>query len=377
MKFKRTPKFDYLVCVKNQYQKHLIDMLNEPFYNKFKEIADISKKNNKNKKQILKNFQEELKNINQWDYETLKKHSKFIVYKTNTKYIPKLIKSTIISSTKLLIETSSRKKTKIEYDIPDTINFLKKCFNIISRNFYLEPTLLIDIEQNPSNRLKNLNNSLKMIKDSIEKTINSFLPYDDILEIYLNNIDDDSSEDESSDDKSDNESDNESYVSDGETDNEEDEENDAEEEEEREEKIEEILDEDMLTTEEKTNELVEEMKNTLPMEDAELSDTEPMQSMQQGGMQQPIQQQMQQPIQQGGMQQPMQQSGMQQQQGGIVPQQPKMEVISDNDDIPDEFNFIPMKTQPITKPNAPVAQEVKQINLPKENNSINFLRNVQ
>ena len=367
MKIKRTPKFDYLVCVKNQYESHLIHLLTEPFYMKFKEIAQTNIKNTKTRKLILKNFQEELKKINNWDYELLKKNCKFIIHRSNSKYIPKLIKSVIISSTKLLIETSSRKKTKIEYEIPDTLTFLKKCFNIISRNFYLEPTLLIDIEQTANNRLKNLNNSLELIKKSLYNSINTFLPYDDILEIYLNNIEDNSDDSSSDNEKNDN------YETDNETDDETDNETDNETEEEVSNNIEEKLpyEDDDANIDEEEN---EKLDNKETNEDIIVKETfkEPIE--QQPIEQQPIEQPIQQPIQQPkeNIQEPIQEP---------IQEQKQEEKIDFNEDLPEEFNFIPMKTETeIKKPEEKEEKkvvEIKQINLPSKTNELNFIKDVQ
>ena len=374
MKIKRTPKFDYLVCVKNQYEAHLINLLVEPFYMKFKEIAQTNIKNTKSKKLILKNFQEELKKISEWDYELLKKNCKFIIHRTNSKYVPKLIKSVIISSTKLLIETSSRKKTKVEYEIPDTLNFLKKCFNIISRNFYLEPTLLVDVDQSPNNRLKNLNNSLNLIKDSINKVINSFLPYDDILEIYLNNIDDDSSDDESSEDEQEDNVSDEEDIDDEELP---DDDEDIDEEEmkeefiDKQEIIEEIKDDNLPNENDDLTEDEEDNQEQIPQQFPEEQET---QQIPQQIPQQPVQQ-MQQPVQQ--MQQPMQQQMQQPVQPIQV--QPQQELkIDQTEELPEEFNFIPMKSSgDFKKPEEKKTVEIKQIQLPKTESNFNFLKNVQ
>ena len=86
MKIERTPKFNYLTCVKIQYEQHLFELLKEPFYMKYKELCDITMAKTKNKTKLLKNFQDQLKNTNEWDYETLKTHAKFVINKSNCKF---------------------------------------------------------------------------------------------------------------------------------------------------------------------------------------------------------------------------------------------------------------------------------------------------
>jgi hypothetical protein len=98
-------------------------------------------------------------------------------------------------------------------------------------------------------------------------------------------------------------------------------------------------------------------------------------------LQQPMQQQpmQQQPMQQQPMQQqPMQQQPMQQQPMQQQPIENKY-VISNENDIPDEFNFLPMKVAPLPVIPNQNANQIKQVPL-KSNaqtqENINFLRNL-
>ena len=68
-------KFNYYSNVKNTYESHLVELLKEPFYRKFRDMCDKLKEKNKGAK-ILKAFQEELAGVKKWDYETTKAASK-------------------------------------------------------------------------------------------------------------------------------------------------------------------------------------------------------------------------------------------------------------------------------------------------------------
>ena len=192
---RRVPKFDYLSTVHKKYCDRLVDLLQEPFYQRIKEICESVKA--KNSAKTLKSFQAEMKNVKKWDYDDLKKSAKFVVHKSGASYVPKLLKAIIISGTKLLTATSSRKKVDaIEMNVPETITFFSKCFINIGRSFYMEPYLICDAGQQPGQRLTNITDSLDLIDKSIRKTIESFLPYDEILEVYLANAEDDDTSDE-------------------------------------------------------------------------------------------------------------------------------------------------------------------------------------
>ena len=361
MKIERTPKFNYLTCVKTQYEQHLIELLKEPFYMKYKELCDNTMTKTKTKTKLLKNFQDQLKNTNEWDYETLKIHAKFVVHKSNCKYLPKLIKSVIISSTKNLIETSSRKKINIEYEIPDTMAFFKKCFNSISKSFYLEPTLLCDLNQKTGLRLKNINNSLELIRRAIQKAINSFLPYDEILDIYLNNVDDNSDNDSSDDNQSSDEDDeeNEDEYNDDYENDEDDNDNNL---------VEKISEENMKK--EIIEEITDDVMNQLPAEDSQSLVNEDQfqpQPQPQPQPKPPLQPQLQ-PQPQPLLQiQPQSQP----QNGG----NPHIKITQDKD-LPDEMNFMPTKAPPLPV-EAPIMEEIKQVPLIKSSNEeINFLRDL-
>ena len=192
---KRVPKFDYLSTVHKNYVDHLVNVLKEPFYHKIKDICENNKIKGNNK--IIKNFQQEMKNIDKWDYEDIKSAAKFVIRKSKCNYTPNLIKASIISGIKFLVATSSRKKiTDVEMNIPEAITFFNKCFKEIGRTFYLEPYLICDNGQQPGLRLKNISDSIDLIEKSIRKSLTSFLPYENILEIYLANVDDESSDEE-------------------------------------------------------------------------------------------------------------------------------------------------------------------------------------
>jgi hypothetical protein len=222
----RISKFDYYSAVNKRYTEHIIELLKEPFYVHFKENCEsLRKKNKNNESKTIKEFQSEMKNIKRWENDQLRNAAKFVVHKSGSNYIPKIIKAILISGSKLLTASSSRKKRNIEMNIPEPIEFLHKCFIEIGRSFYMEPYLICDKGAKPGVRISRLNDSMKLIEKDIKKSINYFLPYDNILDIYLANAeDDDTSEEEEpkrgghktnddSDVESESESESESYAS--------------------------------------------------------------------------------------------------------------------------------------------------------------------
>ena len=222
----RLPKFDYLAHVNKKYTEHLIENLKQPFYECIKKICDEINGSNNMK---LKTFQKEMKNIKEWDYNRIKKESKFVIQKANLKYISKLLDAVFISNFKLLTTCASRKKVVMENKIPDAGQFFHRCFYEIGKCFYLEPYLICDTKEKNGIRLRNITESLSLIEKSINKTINHFLPYSEIIDVYLTNVEDDSSSDESSEEDYDEEA--EKILNSDEENNESDEEDEEDEEE--------------------------------------------------------------------------------------------------------------------------------------------------
>ena len=115
---KKVSKFEYYSSVKKTYEEHLIEILKEPFYKKFKDMCDTLKKKIKQPNKLLKAFQEEVKNISRWEYDELKKSSRYVISKSKSNYVSKLIKAVLLSNIKLLTATASRKKVEIEKSLP-------------------------------------------------------------------------------------------------------------------------------------------------------------------------------------------------------------------------------------------------------------------
>ena len=224
----KVSKFNYYATVKKTYEDHLVESLKEPFYKKLRDMCDKLKEKNKNSSKILKLFQADMSNVRKWDYDELKSSTKFVINKAKINYIPKLIRAVVISNIKLLTATASRKKVEIEKATPEPIAFFHRCFIEISKAFYTDPYLVCDYGEQPGMRLKNITESIYIIEGCIKKAINSFLPYDNILDVYLVQAEEDSDDeeepeptheesDEESEDESDEESDTQSESEQGES----------------------------------------------------------------------------------------------------------------------------------------------------------------
>jgi hypothetical protein len=193
-------KYNYYKNVNNTYEDHLLELLKVPFYKKFVSIYEKIEEDKSipTKKKFIM-FQKQMNHIKNWDNQELLKSTDYVVKQSKSNYIINLFKSVIISHINLLILSASRKKKfSIEKEIPDTIIFFHRCFIEIGKSFYKDPYVICKMSQQPGERLRNITSALYLIELSIKRVINSFLPYNQILEIYLANVekDMDSSDDE-------------------------------------------------------------------------------------------------------------------------------------------------------------------------------------
>ena len=193
---------EQLSSIHERYLNHLVDVLKQPIYEMIKRhYNEIESKNAK-----LKSFQATMKAVKIWDYNKIKHEIKFVMLKSNTKYINNLIKACIISGIKMLVKSSTHKRLQFDYKVPELIDFFHRLFIEVCKKFYLEPQLICDSKEKNIMRLKNINESLNLIENAIKKTINLFLPYSNILEIYIQNFEiNDESDSESESEESDEE----------------------------------------------------------------------------------------------------------------------------------------------------------------------------
>lgn len=192
----------YLTTVKTEYEKQLTNVLEKSLYKILLNIYSDSKKfcKENKKKDIMKQFQNHLKKITNWDKEHKVYYTDKIIKDSSCSYLDKLLSAVFISSTKLLSATASRKKYDVSVIIPDPNVFLYKVLRNISRQFYTNPYLFCDYDISPWDQQRNLRDALTLINEIIKDTIRNSLPFDEILESYLSQVNDDSDEEEYEDD---------------------------------------------------------------------------------------------------------------------------------------------------------------------------------
>ena len=175
-----------IVEAKKVYTQQLVELLTPYLYEGFKLIFDHSKNEKKN---VLIKFQEKCADIHLWNQEIINKEYNRIIKKMDNKdLIDKLLEAVFISNVKVLSSVAFIPTKSINIKIPETKNFIHKCYINCARYFYQDPYVMDDRQTSNSHSeiLRNFTRSTIIIGDAIEKTVRDCIPIQDILDNYLN-----------------------------------------------------------------------------------------------------------------------------------------------------------------------------------------------
>lgn len=190
-----------LVAAKTEYTEQLQDILKDSVYEHIKNIWNKCKEENKT--EVLQKFQHKLCTVPQMNQATIIEMAEKILEKNKISqdYLDKIIEAIFLSHIKILsVVKLNNKKHTVNVKVPDTKHFIHKCLVESARNFYSDPYLIDDREygSNTKNEIKrNIKRSHKIISESVDKTIRSMIPMEDILTQYLADQKDSDSESES------------------------------------------------------------------------------------------------------------------------------------------------------------------------------------
>lgn len=193
----RTSRFDFCSSAKTTYNDLLISTLTQPMYKTFKKICDNVQEKHKSQTKVLTAFQTEMANIKKLKQPAI---SSYITYtlrkaKTTTVVMQKMINAAIISSFKMYQVTGARKQKQTEIPHVDMVMFFRQCYIEIGKDFYVEPFIICNYNKADGYRLRDIKEALFIIELAIKRVLNSYLPLDSLLDVYINNIDEDSDSD--------------------------------------------------------------------------------------------------------------------------------------------------------------------------------------
>ena len=175
-----------LIAARSEYTEQLQDILQESIYDGIKKTWETCKI--EEGKTPLKCFQNRLCLIPEWNQEVINTYYKKILKNSelSDEYLDKIIEAVFLSNIKILsVVKLHNKKQVININVPDTKNFVHRCFIESARQFYSDPHLIDDRAHTSPEVARNIKRSYRIIRDSIEKTIRSMIPMEEILNKYL------------------------------------------------------------------------------------------------------------------------------------------------------------------------------------------------
>ncbi len=174
-----------IVEAKNTYTQRLCSILTPYLYEGIKIIWNSSKGMEK----ARRTFQEKLCHIHLWNQNIINNEYSRITDNIDKKLLDRLIEAVFLSNVKVLSSVRLNSDNKdINISIPDTKNFIHKCYIECARKFYVNPKLLDDRETynfSYEDIQENVKKSYEIIENCIPKTVNDFIPFEEILENYI------------------------------------------------------------------------------------------------------------------------------------------------------------------------------------------------
>ena len=177
---------EYYSNIRDEYQTQMINILKGSFYNGLKNMYQNVKQDSikKSDRNIMKNFQLSLKNIPVWNKDIIDLVSEKVVENSDCNYLEKLLEVVYKSNYKLLSsQTKKRKKSNLE--IPSLFTFIHKCYSEIAREVYVNPFLMCDYDLTTWELQSNLRETYRVIENSINNAIRKTLPFEQMIDFYL------------------------------------------------------------------------------------------------------------------------------------------------------------------------------------------------
>ena len=176
---------EYLTTIKKEYQEQLNNILTPHIYSGikqlYKDVKDSCKK--RSEKNIMSQFQQQMKYIPQWNIDMINREAKRIIQKSQCEYLQDLVAAVFLSNTKILSATSTEKN--IDVNVPTVPNFIHSIYQEVARGLYSHPDLIRDYDIDRWEETQNYREVINIITSAIDDTIRKHLPFKNILTNYL------------------------------------------------------------------------------------------------------------------------------------------------------------------------------------------------
>ena len=177
-----------LLLNKSEYNQELLIKCKPLFKQGLSHIYQIVLSKNNSRKYILRDFQDELAKIPQWNQLIIEKEYKRFVNNTNCEWLDKLISATLLSNAQMLSVNSEQHSSKINIYVPKSCDFIHACYINVARDLWKKPYLLYHKHHNDEFIINN-NTFEEIIENNILVTIRQHLPIEKIVDNFLNSTD--------------------------------------------------------------------------------------------------------------------------------------------------------------------------------------------
>jgi hypothetical protein len=168
-----------LTEAKTEYTNTLISTMTPVMFGTFKKIYEEAARISRGKKTLMQ-FQQLLKNVQEWSNTTIKDSTDAI--ERSCSWFNELVTAVFVSYVKILSAVRiNGDQRKIKIKLPTLNSFVHKCYVESAKNIYRDPYIFqkADTEE----ELEDVVN--ERIGDSINTTIKEMLPLKQILETYI------------------------------------------------------------------------------------------------------------------------------------------------------------------------------------------------
>ena len=182
---------DNIIKYNDECVSKFISLVSLEMKNGIQSIYNDTKDKNKDRKKILREFQQNLSNIPKWSETIVDNEYNRIKILSKCDFFDDLIQNIFKYYFKVLFLI---KKKREHLNVPSSNKLIHHCYISLAREIWKKPILFyhkLDKKTIQKNHIE-INN---LIKHSIKIAIKDLLPFKDILKNYLNNDDDDSDDD--------------------------------------------------------------------------------------------------------------------------------------------------------------------------------------
>ena len=178
-----------IVEAKQEYTRQLCNVIKpvvyESIFNTYTEVVT----NTENIDNVLIQFQEALKQIPKWNSDVITEHVNAVI--DSCSFFNDLLSVVFLSNVRILsaVRMNHSGKKKIKIVVPTNDKFVHEVFKNVAKNIYNDP-YLFSIKRYNGNVTNNIREVFDVIDVTVRDTIRGLLPFQNIIESYVTQEDD-------------------------------------------------------------------------------------------------------------------------------------------------------------------------------------------